>query len=163
MKKYFWASLLLAISMQAYADLITGQVVGVADGDTITVLDSTNTQHKIRLAGIDAPEKKQAFGNVSKRTLSDLVFGKQVEVEWTKHDRYQRIVGKVMIDGTDANLEQIKRGMAWFYKRYKNELSPQDRQNYSDSEEIARKNKVGLWADSYSMPPWDFRQMKRGL
>jgi endonuclease YncB( thermonuclease family) len=69
MKKYFWASLLLAISMQAYADLITGRVVGVADGDTITILDNTNTQHKIRLAGIDTPDKNQAFGIFSKMTL----------------------------------------------------------------------------------------------
>lgn len=163
MYKILIAGLFWVFSTIAQADLITGRVVGVADGDTITILDNTNTQHKIRLAGIDAPEKNQAFGTASKQSLSDMVFGREVEIDWQKHDRYGRTVGKVIINGIDANLKQIKRGMAWFYKRYQNELSPQVRQDYSDSEEIARKNKVGLWADGYSMPPWDFRQMKRGI
>lgn len=97
----------------AYAEILSGRVVGIADGDTITVLDNTNTQHKIRLAGIDAPEKKQPFGNNSKKMLSSLVFGKTVDVDWDKRDRYGRLVGKVIIDGVDANLEQIKYGLAW--------------------------------------------------
>jgi endonuclease YncB( thermonuclease family) len=105
MNKILIAGLFLAFSAIAYADVINGRVVGIADGDTITVLDNTNSPHKVRLAGIDAPEKKQAFGNVSKKTLSDLVFGKQVTVDWSKHDRYGRIVGKALVNGMDANLE----------------------------------------------------------
>lgn len=161
MKKYFWACLMLAFSVQAYADVITGKVVSVADGDTITVLDNTNTQYKIRLAGIDAPEKKQAFGTASKRSLSDLVYGKQVEVYWQKQDRYGRTVGKVIFNGTDANLEQIKRGMAWFYIRYQNEQPVQDRRDYAGAQEYAEQNKLGLWADIAPIPPWDLRKQSK--
>ena len=102
-KNLLLAALLFVFS-EAQALTIEGRVVGVADGDTITVLDNTNTQHKIRLAGIDAPEKKQPFGNVSKKSLSDLVYGKQVSVDYNKQDRYGRTVGKVMAEGVDANL-----------------------------------------------------------
>lgn len=161
MKKNFWACLVLAISIQANADVISGRVVGVADGDTITVLDSTNSQHKIRLAGIDAPEKKQAFGNVSKKSLSDLVYGKQVKVEWQKQDRYGRTVGKVLVNGIDVNLEQLNRGMAWFYRKYKNELVVEDRLSYLHAEEAAHSNRVGLWADKEPTPPWEFRKQSK--
>jgi endonuclease YncB( thermonuclease family) len=81
----------------AGAEVLTGRVVGVADGDTITVLDGAKVRHKIRVSGIDAPENKQAFGQVSKENLSRLVFNKEVDIEWTKLDRYKRIVGKVMV------------------------------------------------------------------
>lgn len=103
----------------ACAATLEGRVVGIADGDTITIVDTTNTQHKIRLAGIDAPEKRQPFGNVSKQSLSDLVFGKQVVVDYQKLDRYDRVVGKVFVDGVNVNLEQVKRGLAWYFKKYK--------------------------------------------
>lgn len=142
----------------AYAEILTGRVVGIADGDTITVLDSTNTQHKIRLAGIDAPEKKQPFGNNSKKMLSDLVFGKTVDVNWDKRDRYGRLVGKVIVDGVDANLEQIKYGLAWFYRKYQNELTQNDRLAYLQAEENAKKSRLGLWVYPEPEAPWDFRK-----
>jgi endonuclease YncB( thermonuclease family) len=82
------------------------------NGPSVTVIDANKTQYKIRLAGIDAPEKAQAYGQKSKESLSDLVFGKQVDVEWSKRDRYGRTVGKLMLGGVDINLEQIKNGMA---------------------------------------------------
>jgi len=91
-------------------------VISIADGDTITVLDTNKLQHKIRLQGIDAPEKSQAFGKVSRHHLSQLVFSKSVTIEFDKVDRYQRQVGKVLINGTDANLAQVSNGMAWHYK-----------------------------------------------
>jgi len=156
----FCFALVISINI-AYAATITGRVVAVADGDTITVLDNTNTQHKIRLAGIDAPEKKQAFGNVSKKSLSDLVYGKQVDVDWQKQDRYGRTVGKVVINGVDANLEQIKRGMAWFYSKYQNELVMDDRLNYLHAHESAQAGREGLWIDKEPMAPWDFRKAQR--
>ena len=99
-------ALVVGVSTTILADTLAGKVVGVADGDTITVLDGQQTQHKIRLMGIDAPEKAQPFGQNSKQSLSDLVFDRSVSVEWKKLDRYQRIVGKVQINGQDANLEQ---------------------------------------------------------
>jgi len=103
----------LLLALQAQADTLVGKVIHVADGDTLTVLDHAQTQHKIRLAGIDAPESKQAFGQVSKQSLADHVAGEVVEVEWDKMDRYGRKVGKVLLGGQDANLRQIQRGLAW--------------------------------------------------
>jgi len=157
----FLVALLFLSSAAAQASLLEGRVVGVADGDTITILDNTNTQFKIRLAGIDAPEKKQPFGNVSKKSLSDMVYGKQVTIDWNKQDRYGRMVGKVLIDGVDANLEQVKRGFAWFYKKYQNELSLQDRLDYLHAQEAAEISKVGLWFDKKPIAPWDFRKNRR--
>jgi len=151
----------LILIQSAYAEVLSGRVVGIVDGDTITVLDSTNTQHKIRLGGIDAPERKQAFGNVSKKSLSDMVFNQQVDVEWHKEDRYGRKVGKVLLNDEDINFEQIKRGMAWFYKKYKSELVQEDRITYVQAQQEAEANQVGLWIDAYPIPPWDFRKLKR--
>lgn len=143
------------------AATLTGRVVGVSDGDTITLLDNTNTQFKIRLAGIDAPEKKQAFGQVSKKALSDLVYDKQVNVEYDKQDRHGRTVGKVIVNGLDANLEQVKHGLAWFYRKYKNDMVFADRINYLHAEEDARDSKIGLWVENDVEAPWDFRHSKR--
>ena len=105
------ALLALWVAVACQAITIDGHVVGVADGDTITVLDGANRQHKIRLAGIDAPEKSQPFGHCSKESLSDLVFSKTVTVEIEKVDRYGRQVGKVLVDGADANLAQVQWGL----------------------------------------------------
>lgn len=88
-------------------------VVHVADGDTITVLDAGKVHHKVRLAGIDAPEKAKPFGQRSRESLEDLVAGRTVIVETHKKDRYGRYVGKVILNSRDVNLEQIRRGMAW--------------------------------------------------
>ena len=99
--------LALCLVLQVQADTLLGKVINVADSDSITVLDDTNTQHKIRLTGIDAPEKRQAFGNVSKQSLADMVAGQSVTVEWVKTDRYGRKMGKVLLAGVDCNLVQV--------------------------------------------------------
>lgn len=143
------------------AEILLGRVVGIADGDTVTVLDRSNTQFKIRLMGIDAPEKKQAFGNKSKQSLSALVFNKQVAVEYSKQDRYGRTVGKIIVDGIDANLEQVKAGMAWHYKQYQNEQSEEDRALYAQAEVQARMEKRGLWLDADPTPPWEWRKQQK--
>ncbi len=137
-----------------------GKVINVADGDTITVLDDTHTQHKIRLTGIDAPEKRQAFGNVSKQSLAEQVAGQSVAVEWVKVDKYGRKVGKVLVDGLDCNLEQVKRGLAWHYKQYQREQSPNDRRQYEAAEDAAKAGRRGLWRDTDPVPPWEFRHTK---
>ena len=147
--------MLLACTVNA--ETITGRVVGVADGDTITVPDADKVQHKIRLAGIDAPEKKQAFGNRSKESLSALVFDKMVEVVTSKRNRYGRQIGKVLVNGRDVNLVQVERGMAWFYRQYQREQSPNDRKLYEAAEDAANAEKRGLWRDADPVPPWDFR------
>ncbi len=140
---------------------LVGQVVGVTDGDTITVLDEQHIQHKIRLAGIDAPEKAQAFGQRSKEHLSSLVFGRRVTVETEKQDRYRRTVGKVVIEGRDANLAMVVAGLAWHYKKYQEEQSPSDRLLYADAEREARDMRRGLWQDAALTAPWDWRHKKR--
>ncbi len=117
----FITILLLALACTAHAETITGRVVGVVDGDTITVLDADKVQHKIRLSGIDAPEKKQPFGNRSKESLSALAFDKTVNVETSKRDRYGRQIGKVLVNGRDVNPVQVERGMASFYRQYQRE------------------------------------------
>jgi endonuclease YncB( thermonuclease family) len=156
------AVLLLSLGILCQAATIAGRVVGVSDGDTVTVLDAENVQHKIRLAGIDAPEKSQPFGHRSKESLSDLVFFKAVTVETSKIDRYGREVGKVLVGGVDANLAQVQRGFAWHYKAYETEQSDGDRKTYADAETEAKAAQRGLWKDSAPVPPWDFRKAKRG-
>lgn len=153
-------ALLLSLALPAYADILTGKVVRVADGDTVTVLDSSNTPHKIRLMGIDAPERKQAYGQRSKQSLSEMVAGKTVSVDWNKRDRYKRIVGKILLDGRDVNLEQVKRGMAWHYKAYEREQDVEDRSAYAQAEYGAQRGKVGLWADARALAPWEFRRLR---
>jgi endonuclease YncB( thermonuclease family) len=150
----------LCLVAPAQADVLTGRVVHVADGDTLTVLDATNTQQRIRLAGIDAPEKGQAFGDASRKYLAGLVAGQRINVEWHKHDRFGRIVGKVLRDGTDVCLEQVRAGMAWHFKKYQHEQTPEDRGVYAETEDRARAGKAGLWRDSRPLPPWEFRKQK---
>ena len=152
---------LLLLPLATNAATLYGQVVGVSDGDTITVLDSDKRQHKIRLEGIDAPEKAQAFGQVSKQALSDLVFDNRVIVEWSKEDRYKRLVGKVILSGTDINLKQTTAGLAWHYKKYSNEQTKADALLYASAENAARSRGLGLWADPHAVPPWDWRKQKK--
>lgn len=157
--------IVVALFLAACSDkpgTLQGRVVNVSDGDTITVLDSSKKQHKVRLAGIDAPEKKQPFGRQSKESLSLLVFNRQVTIELGKTDRYGRTVSKVSINGVDANLEQIKAGMAWHYKKYQKDQSIEDRVEYARAEDEARAGKRGLWLDSEPEAPWDFRKASRG-
>lgn len=143
---------------QILADTIEGRVVGVSDGDTITVLDSAKTQHKIRLAGIDAPESRQPFGQASKKHLSDLVFGKDVILDCGKTDKYRREVCIVIIAGQDVNLAQVKAGMGWWYRQYQKEQTGQQRADYEAAEGAAKAGKVGLWRDADPVPPWEWRR-----
>lgn len=153
---------LMLVSALATAETYTGHVIGVADGDTVTVLDEYRQQHKVRLGGIDAPEKRQPYGQVSKKHLSNLVFGKMVTIETSKRDRYRREVGRVLINGHDANLKQIEAGLAWHYKKYSDEQSSADRLSYAAAEVEAQRERRGLWQDSNPVAPWDFRHQKKG-
>ena len=157
--------LLLALTLLtaplAYAETLTGRVVGITDGDTITVLDSINDQHKVRLAGIDAPEKGQPFGNAAKQNLARLTASKAVSVEYVKFDRYQRIVGKVTVNGVDVQLEQLRAGLAWWYRKYERDQSAQDRATYAAVEQEAQKARRGLWQDREPVAPWEWRHSAR--
>lgn len=161
-------TLALLCSAVASAHALDGVVVGVSDGDTITVLDTEKHQHKIRLLGIDAPEKRQAFGDKSKQNLSSMVFGLSVLVEWKKRDRYGRIVGKVLaqeqgckgepcLRSRDICKAQVEAGLAWHYKAYAKEQSALDRRSYAEAEDEAKSAIIGLWRASNPVPPWEFR------
>jgi endonuclease YncB( thermonuclease family) len=129
-RKLFRLSTLLGLALwfgAAWAEQLIGRVVGIADGDTLTILTVERQQHRVRLSGIDAPEQRQAFGQVSRRHLSDLAYDKTVSVVYHKRDRYKRLLGKVLVNGTDAGLNQVKTDLACHYKRYEREQSPEDR------------------------------------
>jgi endonuclease YncB( thermonuclease family) len=148
----FLVPLLLVLSFVVDAEeIIEGRVVGVHDGDTVNLLISGNQQLKIRLAQIDAPESDQAFGQRSKQTLSDMVFNKSIQVKKETIDKYGRTVGTIIVDGIDANKEQIKLGMAWVYRQYFHD------QSMIQLEEEAQKSKIGLWSDPNPIPPWKYR------
>jgi|GEM_PF-255278 len=142
---------------RARGQALQGLVVGVSDGDTITIRDDHNNSMKVRLQGIDAPEKGQDFSNVSRQHLADLVAGKQVDVEYEKLDQHGRIVGKVMLKDRDVCLEQVKAGLAWHYKYFEKEQTASDREEYAAAENQARAAKVGLWQYESPTPPWEFR------
>ena len=145
---------LLFVSPSDLATDLVGKVVGVSDGDTITVLVDKKPI-KIRLEGIDAPEAKQSFGNRSKQALSDLVFGKEVRVKKTGEDRYGRSLGFVSRDGIDINAKMIQDGWAWHYKKYNRDSK------LADLELEARVAKRGLWAEANPLAPWDFRDRQK--
>ena len=143
----------LLLAQPACADF-TGKVVKVADGDTITVLHDSE-QIKIRLAGIDAPEKAQPFGNVAKQYISEMLFGKQVRVVEQGRDRYGRTIGRVYQGELDVSAEQIKQGMAWVYRKYSKEAA------LYQLEDEAKQHRLGLWADAEPTPPWAWRKRAR--
>lgn len=159
--RLLFACVAVLLSVFARAETLVGRVVGLADGDTVTVLDSQQVQHRVRIAGIDAPEKRQPYSARSKLSLSALVMGREVAVDWRKVDRYGRLVGTVRLDGVDAGLEQVRIGLAWHYKAYEGEQSPADRMLYAATEDTARRAKLGLWSQSSPEPPWDFRRASR--
>lgn len=136
---------------------LRGRVVAVADGDTITVLDALKRQHRIRLNGIDAPEAGQPFSTVARQQLSGLVFGKDVTVVGSKADRYGRLVGTVIIGTTNANLEQLRAGLAWYFRAYAGDVAPENRPLYEAAEAEARAAKRGLWRDVSPQAPWAWR------
>lgn len=147
--------LLLVLVAPAYAEELRGKVISIADGDTITVLDAKKEKHKVRLSEIDAPEKSQAFGSKSKAALSEMIGENNVVVEWKQRDRYGRIVGDVYLDKRHVNLEMVQAGMAWNYKAYSKS------KELAAAEELARKERRGLWADKSPEPPWEFRKKER--
>jgi endonuclease YncB( thermonuclease family) len=168
--KHCLVCLALALSASAQADF-TGKVVSVADGDTVTVLRD-HDQIKVRLSGIDAPEKAQPFGERSKQNMSRLVFGKEVTVEDRKKDRYGRTVGRVLVASDeckqldcpktlDVSMAQLTVGLAWHFKRYEKEQPEQERGQYSFAEDEAHAKRVGLWRDSNPVAPWDWRAEKK--
>jgi endonuclease YncB( thermonuclease family) len=157
MRHLIWTALTLVLflSFGAEANEVTGKVVGVHDGDSLTLLISGNRELKVRLEGIDAPELKQAFGNASKKSLSDLIFGRSVVVAVTGVDRYKRTLGHVVVGDVWVNLAQVEKGLAWHYKKYSSDL------RLSEAELRARSGRLGLWREDSPIPPWEWRSAKK--
>lgn len=150
MKHLLYILLLFSLSLNAQ---LGGKIVKVSDGDTVILLDSNNTQHKIRLNGIDAPESNQPYGNKSKEFLASLIAGKTVIVEWKKRDQYKRILGVIYLGDTNINAEMIRAGYAWNYKYSKDKY-------YIKLQEKAKADKKGLWKDKNAIDPWQWRKNK---
>lgn len=156
MRKLALLVALLCAAITHANEVIVGRVVKVSDGDTITVLTATKDQVKVRLHGIDAPESKQPFGEKSRLALAELVAGKDATVTVETKDKYGRVVGRVIVGKTDANLAQVAAGMAWWYRAYARKDT-----TLRDAETAAREAKLGLWIDPHPVPPWDWRKQQR--
>jgi endonuclease YncB( thermonuclease family) len=168
--------LLAALSLSACSagntQALEGTVTGIADGDTLYVLDAARKSHKIRLLGIDAPERGQAFGEKSRQSLARLTHRKAVSVDWQGRDAYGRILGRVRVAAPDcrqdncpktldANLEQVRLGMAWWNKKFADGQFPGEARAYENAEREARTARAGLWAERNPMPPWRWRYANR--
>ena len=135
---------------------ITGKVVAITDGDTFKLLIQDSIVHRIRIANIDSPERKQPFSTKAKQFTSNAIFGKTVNVEVLSTDRYGRLIGIVIYnDSLNLNLELVKNGLAWHYIKYSNDSLLQKLENE------ARRNKIGLWQDVNAIPPWEWRANKK--
>jgi endonuclease YncB( thermonuclease family) len=154
-----FATLTLSASLATFADTLIGEAVAVTDGDTIVVYDS-HQHRKVRLNGIDAPESDQEFGQASKQMLSDWGLGKQVTVIWSKTDRYDRVLGTVIIGLVDVSLEQLRTGAAWYFRRYEADVPEIERHLYATAEMEAKTRKLGLWSLANPIAPWDWRARK---
>ena len=159
--------LLLAVILSAClvtpaaAERLTGRIIHVADGDTVTLLTGQNQSVRIRLSGIDAPEKRQPFGTRAREKMAFCAKGKTAVVDTHKKDRYGRQVGTVTVAGTDCGLELLKSGLAWYYAAYEKELPAAKRLPYRNAESAARRQKRGLWQDKSPQAPWDWRKAQR--
>jgi endonuclease YncB( thermonuclease family) len=166
------AFLYLTFTSSAHAETLVGHVASIVDGDTIVIVDSDNRQNIVRLMGIDAPGKSQAYGNRAQAHLGALLTGQlEVAVEWHQKDGSGTIIGKVLVAADDSpchnqhgcpktvdvNLQQLKAGMAWWHTQSRTEQSQEDRATYEAAEFDAKTHRRGLWADSYAVPPWKAR------
>lgn len=140
------------------AELLEGQVVRVADGDTLDVLDAGRRTLRVRLLGIDAPEGGQAYGKVARQVLKDRVIQRRVTVRVQDRDRYGRLVGKVLLEGADLNLELVRGGMAWHYAHYAKDQFPGDAAAYGAAQREAREARRGLWGQPDPQAPWEWRR-----
>lgn len=162
--KFLVAGLLALVATLAPAadwQSFSGRVVGVVDGDTVDVLTPERRTRRIRLMGIDAPEKRQAFGTRAKQHLADLVFGQGVEIRWRHLDRDGRVLGQVFRADRDLNAQMVADGYAWWFAKYQREQLLADRKAYAEAHAAARVARLGLWRDDNPIPPWEFRRRKR--
>lgn len=136
---------------------VQGRVLRVLDGDSLLVIIADNGVRGVRIAGIDAPEKGQPHADASRRALLALLDQREVRVDAVKTDAFDRLVGRVFVDGRDAGLVQLRAGLAWHFKRYDADLAPAVRRRYAEAERQARLRGVGLWRGPGPTPPWEHR------
>ena len=149
--------MVLSLPLLAADCKLPGKVIRVLDGDTIAVMDKQRQSHKIRLAGIDAPEKKQPYGKKAKKVLTALLRNKRVCIEWHKQDRYKRKVGIVWLDQVDINLQMLHQGLSWHFKKYAKEQSAENQRLYAAAERTSKSKVIGLWQEPDAIAPWDWR------
>jgi len=160
--------ILFLFSTYSFADF-NAKVLRIIDGDTVHVKDNmANKIYKVRLLGIDAPEKNQNYGKQSASFLKEIIEEKYIKIISTPTknntytvDRYNRVLGKIIFENQDINHLMIEKGMAWHYKKYKNNQPIEDQQSYNEAEISARKNNIGLWSTNNPMPPWSWRKINR--
>ncbi len=158
-------------SFPGFAETMEGRIVRIVDGDTLILLDADDTQHRVRLSGIDTPERKQPFGNRAKQNISRLTGMQDARLEWYKKNRWQRLIGTVWVVSPDSQcqhkecpktldvgMDQLTQGIAWHFKRYAHEQPEEERERYSFAEHEARGKRVGLWGDPNPVPPWEWRK-----
>ena len=151
---------MVLFSLQIFAD-VNGVISRVIDADTVVLKSDQGINYKIRLLGIDAPEINQVYGKEATRYLSNKVLGKNLKVLGKNKDRYHRLLGKLILNGNDINLDLVKNGMAWHYKFYKKSQEKKDQLLYSNAEIYAKVNNLGLWAKKMPMPPWQWRKKNK--
>lgn len=150
-----WFFILFLLPLSVRAETISGKVIGIKDGDTIVLLTSQNQQYIIRLAHIDAPEKGQPFGAQAKWFTSSLLFEQDVRAEVTTTDQYGRLICVVFKDGENINQEILRKGYAWWFRKYSSDA------DYEEIENQAAARKIGLWCDENPIPPWDWRRNRK--
>ena len=151
---------MVLFSLQIFAD-VNGVISRVIDADTVVLKSDQGINYKIRLLGIDAPEINQVYGKEATRYLSNKVLGKNLKVLGKNKDRYHRLLGKLILNGNDINLDLVKNGMAWHYKFYKKSQEKKDQLLYSNAEKYAKVNKLGLWGEEMPVPPWKWRKKNK--
>ncbi|RMA66559.1 thermonuclease family protein [Ulvibacter antarcticus] len=148
--------LLFLIGWNSYSQVLSGKVIAITDGDTFKLMTIDSIIHRIRIASIDCPEKKQAFSKRAKQFTSDAVFGKNIIVEVASTDRYGRLIAKVHYnDSLVLNEELLRNGLAWHFVKYSKDTLLQELEDH------ARNEKIGLWQDPSSIPPWEWRSKKK--
>ena len=160
--------IIFTLSINSLRADFTAKVQRVVDGDTVHVIDKAGKKFKVRLTGIDAPEKNQPYGLAATYKLTEILINKLVLLKSKPNngkpytiDRYKRVLAKIILDGRDINLLQVLRGYAWHFKRYQKQQSPSDRELYSEAEIDAKKNELGLWEEKNPIAPWKWRKIKK--
>lgn len=160
--RLFFGAVVLLLSVSTNADF-QGKVVSVSDGDTVNVLDKNNKLYKVRLAWIDAPEMGQDFGRKSKENLSKMIFNKMVFVQSSERDQYGRDLGVIYLNGVNVNKSQVQSGMAWAYKYYIDKSKNAELKDYLILQDLAKKQKKGLWSGSSPVEPYLFRRQNKNF